>query len=457
MIILPTNTANDSQQDNDVVKAWEWFKSFIPEKEWKKRKADIEKTITVESRTTEPFSEFLTSGTLLSIKDDVIGWYLYLIEMLLNDPLKYEPFQGARVIPIFKRFGIDLELLKNIEGIERRIKGMIKKRRSEADAILFEILTALLWARNGYKVSFVPERHQGKTPDLIAEKGNEKLSIECKRQTKTGEYSYQETAKRQKMVSFINELLMKNNILLNIVFHVELETLPDDYLLQLLKTKLKLAIPGKIVSNKEVDIDLSFVDIFAIKEYLNKYGFIKNPSPTLHKLIGGTPVDNKSFTCGVYANFTKLDDSNVSNAYIRDISNAYGVYWDCDAEEVIWKKARDIKKQIYKAIQQFTSDTTGVIHVGMETYENYKVENKRFEKIKETIKDIDPNKSNLRWIFCHFFQSYTPSDLDWIFDETVSTISPYVNKESPLNPKLMIVPEDKDTMNDILHWDRPLP
>jgi hypothetical protein len=73
-------------QDEDVVRAWEWLMSFISKKDWQKRKAEIESQISVPFRNTAPFSEPLTEGTLIVIHRDQIGWYLYLIEVLINEP-----------------------------------------------------------------------------------------------------------------------------------------------------------------------------------------------------------------------------------------------------------------------------------------------------------------------------------------------------------------------------------
>jgi Holliday junction resolvase len=443
-------------EDEDVIRSWKWFMSFISEQDWQRRKAQIERKIAVEFRDTQPFSEPLTEGMLVVIKDDVIGWYLYLIDMLINEPHKYEFFQGARAVPIFKRLGVNLDLLQDIGGIEKKVKELIKKRKSEADALLFEILTALLWARNGYQVAFLAEKEQGKTPDIIAKKDGKTWSIECKRQSKTSDYTYRETAKRQKMVSYINRTLLERNILLNIVFHAELHTLPDTFLKDQVGQKLKLSLRGKIVSNEQVDIDMTFVDIPSIKRYLENNS-VKHNSPMLNALVGRKPVDNKAFTCGIYANFFRVGEGEVNNLFVSDIINAYGVYWSCDANEAIWAKARDIKNQIYSAMQQFDSESTAVIHIGMETFDGPKVEMTRFEKIKGTITKIPPQDTKLRWVFCNFFQSYSLPDQCWVFDETASTMSPYISPKSPLEKRLMIVPEDEDTLDNIPHWDRPLP
>jgi hypothetical protein len=458
MIRMPSEKFNSPKygEDEAIVMAWRWFISFISERDWLKRKSIIESKIAVEFKTTEPFSEPLTKGTIMLVKDDVIGWYLYLLDTYINEPHKYEFFQGARVIPIFERLGKDLDRLKSIDGIDKRVKSLLRKRRSEADALLFEILTALLWHRNGYDVAFIPEKNNEKSADLLATKNGKVWNIECKRQSKTSNYAYRETAKRQKMISYINKILIENNILLKIVFHVELDSLPDNFLQKLLVDKIKLAIPGKIVSNEQVDINLEYVDIPAIKRHLKNH-FVKHNSPTLNMLIGKERVDNKGFTCGVYANFFRIGEGEVNNLYISDLQNAFGVYWSCDAKEAIWAKARDIKNQVYAAMQQFNSGTTGIIHIGMETFDGPDVEMARFEKINNTMNNLSPENTNLRWIFCTFFQAYSPPDQNWVFDETVSTLSPYFNVHPPLDTRLMVVPEDADIENNSSHWDRNLP
>jgi hypothetical protein len=215
------------------------------------------------------------------------------------------------------------------------------------------------------------------------------------------------------------------------------------------------ATSGKIVSNEQVDVDLAFVDILAIKAHLDKY-WVKYYSPKMNSLIGGKPVDNKGFTCGTYGQLFRVGDGEVNNLYVNDISNAYGVYWTCDSKEALSAKARDIKKQVHAAMQQFNFEDTSVIHVGMETFDGPEVERKRFEKIQNTIEVMEPEKANLRWIFCSFFQAYSPPDQIFVFDETTKSISHFSDK-IPLDMRLMVIPEDGDTASDISHWDRPSP
>lgn len=71
------------------------------------------------------------------------------------------------------------------------------------------------------------------------------------------------------MVSAISRLLMQHNILLDIVFHQELEKLPDTFLFDLLKDIIPtVKKPGTIVSNEIVEIKLSFIDMQSIQNHL---------------------------------------------------------------------------------------------------------------------------------------------------------------------------------------------
>lgn len=444
-------------RDQDVVDAYNWFRTFISDKDWQIRKAEIEKEISIVFVNHLSFID-IRNGTLISIQKDRIGWYLYLVYTSIHEPWRYDYHQGARIIPIFKRIGMNLDLVKGIEGINKKIKDLLRKRPSEADAILFEILTALLWVRNGWKVKIIEEgKTMSKSPDFEVNKNGVSWQVECKRQSKTGEYAYKETAKRQIMISHISELLIQYNVLLDIKFHVELISLPDRYLKDILTDIIPVTKKvGTIISNDTLDVELSFVDINYIQEYL-KTNYVKDNSPQLIELIANKPVDNLSFTCGTKGNYFYIGDGEANNVFISDIYNAFGVQCYCDAEEAINAKARDVKSQIYSAIKQFDSGSNGIIHIGMETFDGPHVEKERAKKIIDTLVKIDPINCNMRWIYFHFFQSYSRSYDDWIIDETVDFASADVNSIPPLQYGFIIIPEDLETMENGSHWDLKLP
>lgn len=71
--------------------------------------------------------------------------------------------------------------------------------------------------------------------------------------------------------------------------------------------------------------------------------------------------------------------------------------------------------------------------------------------------NFDTSGKDLRWIYCHLFQSYAPPDQDWVFNETVH----YRNKntrfiEYPLR-YMSVMATEKDVPIDGVHWLRDLP
>ncbi len=78
----------------------------------------------------------------------------------------------------------------------------------------------------------------------------------------------------------------------------------------------------------------------------------------------------------------RIGEGNFNNLYIANVKNACSVIWECDNEESIDSKARDIKSLVNKAIKQIKNEQSGVIHIGLETYEGPEVEKKDWIKLK---------------------------------------------------------------------------
>lgn len=444
--------------DEDIITAYEWFKSYLSQSDWLKKKNAIESYL---SKGLQPidFSESIANGICIVIDDDRMGWYLYLVYTYIYERHKYEYFQGARILPIFKRLGKNIDFVKSIEGIDKKVRDLLRKRSSEADAILFEILTGLLWAVNGWNVTILDENQgeSGKVPDFLMTKGDEQWQVECKRQSKTADYTYRETQKRLMLINEIKELLLDNNILLDITFHVELKSLPDNYLKDLLVNIITgIDDSGSVISNTEVDIKISKIDTIKINKHLENY-YVKNHSPQLLELIAGRAVDHSGFTSGVKGALFFLGEGNVNNSYISEIVNVFGVQCYCDAEASIMAKARDVKKQIYSAIKQFDSKVGSIIHIGMETFDGPKVERARLEKIMDTMENFNTEDNSLCWIYYHYFQSYTRSDREWYFDETVNAVTSLVNPILPVPKHFLVVPEEEVSIIDGSYWERDVP
>lgn len=454
--IPPSDLVYVKYDDQDVISAFNYFMTFMTPKQWKLRKQAIEEYLRKFYLDSPPLSQPVSEGLLMVINKDKIGWYLYLVQCLIYEPHKYEYFQGARIVPLFKRIGMDIELLPTLEGLRKKISDLIKKRPLEADQLIFELLTALSWKRNGYEVKFVSEGGT-KAPDLLVKKNGKIYQVECKRQQKSGAYFYEEAKVRQKMVHHIAPFLLANCLLVEITFHIELKSLPETYLLDLLRLEQsKTRCKNWSISNEKLDIKASKIDLDMINDQLSKY-HIKENSPRLLELLAKKPVDYDGFTVCLNAVGYHVGEPLVNTYYIAHIKDAFGAIVNCDAPQVYIEKARDLKGLLHKALEQLTLDCEGVVHIGMETFDGPNVEAERLKKIYKTIESVNTETTDLRWIFTHYFQSYSRSGEEWIFDETVDVASAFVIPITPLPKNFLVIPEEADIIESSRHWERPLP
>ena len=93
--------------DMDIENALQWFLGFLNVDDWKTRAAEIERNIETGMH---PRSLDFDAEDYVSAYGgrDRIAWYFYLVDTAQHDPLKYEPIQGARILPIFKRLAVVL-------------------------------------------------------------------------------------------------------------------------------------------------------------------------------------------------------------------------------------------------------------------------------------------------------------------------------------------------------------
>ena len=440
-------------------RVFDWLLSFIKPKEWRSRKEVIENHLSKIHARKNPHKDTKHFESA-SFQSDKIGWYLYQLEMILTEPTKYEPIQGARVIPIFEWLGKNFELINQIGGVDEKVKNLLLLgNKTDPDSLLFEILVALLWKRNGWEdVSFIPEAPPNKRPDIRVGSGNTEWFIECKRLNGRSEYSEKEREKWQKMWWHLRDYLVNKRMpaVLDIVFHVELETLPDDFLVKQLQNKLLfLSAPCVVISNEQWQVGFNVVNFKKVRAHLEKF-FVKMPSNQLIELIAGYRDPNRGFAHTVLGKTGRFEGERLNNQYLTTLDFAAGAFWHCDAEDSINKKARDICKHLAKATKQLPKSQKSVIHVGLETLDGVLVEAERYNRIFNTAQKFDSSGKDLRWIYCHLFQSYAPPDQDWVFDETVYYFSHKdVGNERPLTHHLVMT-SSGDSGNGV-HWLRNTP
>ena len=152
-----------------------------------------------------------------------------------------------------------------------------------------------------------------------------------------------------------------------------------------------------------------------------------------------------------------LGDGGGTNRFLDKLSYAAGAVWSVDAVSAISRKARDIRGRLADAVRQVPFDSRSAVHIGLETLDGAMVEIERFRRIVKSVLNFDLGGKDVRWIYCHQFQSYAPPDEVWVIDETVhkfaSQSSGFVE---PLRNTSAVVPKDVDSLEGV-HWLREPP
>jgi hypothetical protein len=426
-----------------VRRGFEWLLSFLEPADWTQRRNSIEARLVAVAR---PHAAPVGSKEFqsVSIVDDRIGWYLYLAEAYLNRPLSYEPIQGARVLPIFGQLGSHVALLERLKGIREKCRELTNPERRNPDPGLFEILTALMYARNGWpQVEFIPRSRKEKRPDIRVSDGKAEWHVECKRLVGCSAYSTRERRKWltmwQPLVRFLHEERLP--IVLEIGFHVELESLADDFVFRELAQKLRLIVPPcTVISNREWTVRAKPVDFAKIRTHLSRV-FVKVPSDQLQELIIGRRVRHGGTTTAFLGEEGTMGPPTGTNRVVSAIEFAACAVWDCAARRAIEVKARDIRSRLADAVEQLPREHPSVVHVGLETLDGWMVEKERFARICQTVSRFDAKGKMLYWVYCHLFQPYSPPEKDWEFDETVHFFKheDYAGP-APLREESMILP-----------------
>jgi hypothetical protein len=445
--------------DPDIERAFDWILSFLPSGEWKRRRLAIEKYLESLFHP-KPTGASITGFNRLIGTEDRIGWYLYLVETSQHEPHRTEVNQASRVLPVFKRLGMELDRLMQIGGIESQVSRLLGTSKDQPDSVLFEILVALLWSRNGWRdVSFILPSRKRKRPDIRAANGGDEWFIETKRMATNSGYTQKERDKWLRMWLRLKDCLIRERypLILDIAFHVELEQLNDSFPYDELAGKLKFVTgPCHLISNEIWDVSAKFVDLAEISKHLDEY-YVKCHSRQLQELIGGSWDRKKGFTFVMLSSNVRIGGERGINQYVEHIDWAAGVYWHCDSDRAQEAKARDVRRHLADAIEQLPANGRGVVHVGIETLDGEVVEAERYARIVNTVASFDAKGKDLRWVYTHLFESYAPPQKAWSFDETIYKFgaNQAFNPE-PISEHNTVAAGD-DELSGGVHWLREAP
>lgn len=426
------------------------FLGRMPADEWRTRRDRIIKAL-----------QGLTEGTELEkarpvrVREDEIGWYLFLCEQALGDPMCMDISQSQRALPFFAGIGERWEYASRVKGLEKKIDEVLGKYKKEPDGLIFEILVALSYAANGWEVELLDEQPPAKSPDMVARKDGKVLYVECKRQVRRSDYAENERQEFLRLWDAAKHILVSNGqwIWCKGTFHAEAASLPTDFLKQILQNALPLKGGEQVIHDSaEATIHARLIDYYAVRRHLKAYR-VKTNSPMLSSLVGGDwAPQNSAVTMIQSAKNSHVVDcyAPVLGSYIDDINWACGFTREFDSEMSIDKKARDVTRHLADAVKQVPDDKPSIIHIAAETLEGKDVERRRTEKVFATIPSFITGKPVLGVRF-HRFQSNQSTDKLYEFDETVDKfqIDGVALDDIPLG---VVVPNDVE-MKHGSHWE----
>lgn len=393
----------------------------------------------------------------IRVREDEIGWYLFLAEQALNDPLCNDVAQSQRALPYFAGIGSRWEHVHRVRGINEKLDEILYTYKAAPDGGIFELSVALAYASKGWNVEFIPtQRGAGvKTPDMIVRKNGVEINVECKRQNRRAAYAETERNEFLRLWDAAVPVLKDNHqwIWMKGVFHNELSDLPTPFLSDTLHGRLPLLQQEAVLyDGPEMTLMARRIDELQVRQHFLDFR-VKANSPMLIKVLGGTwAPKNAAVTIAKIARTSQIVGCEVPilGRYIDEIAWACGFTREIDAEISMDKKARDIKKLLADAVEQVPSEGLSIIHIAAETLEGSGVERLRTAKVMESIPSFVTDKPVLAVRF-HRFKPNHAIDQLFEFDETVETFKRDVG---PLNeiPMTVVVPDTVE-MRSSSHWE----
>lgn len=413
---------NDPQTAANLRAGLNLFLSHLGQ-QWEKRRSEIVKSLQALSALRSG-PENLETTPPVRIQEDEMGWYLYLCEQSLDDPLCVEVAQAQRCTPFISAIGAKLVHAPAVKGLDRKVDELLSHYKSNPDGLIFEILVALAYAEQGWDVELIEEGMTSKqSPDMVARRDGDELFVECKRLSRTTQYAEEEKREFLRVWDAAAPTLNANGqwLWLHAAFHVEAKALPTDFLSKIFLDKLPLSTAVATLHDSEfATVRARQIDKQAVRKHLQEQR-VKATSPALRSLLGASwAPEDSAVTVSMAARCSQVQgcDSPILGKFIDEIGFAAGITREFDSPISIEKKARDITKMLSAAVAQVPGDVPSIIHVAAETMEGAAVEERRTEKVLEKVASFLTDKPVAEVRF-HRIHAHSRVDMLFEIDERV--------------------------------------
>ncbi|MEW5251193.1 hypothetical protein [Microbulbifer discodermiae] len=447
----------------DIKKSLHWFIEYMGHDSWLDRRRKLIDYFRRQENNQYENSEnhdLENEKARLAFHEDWIAWYLYLAESLADRPAADEPGQSIRIYPFFATIGKFSKELKKVRGIDAKLHDLLKKRINQPDSVLFELVVAICYLKNGWKVEFIPEKAETKTPDLHVARGDQDYFVECKRLSKTTQYAKEENAEWRKRWREVVPLLNKypHSVFLDVKFKVEVAKTDVKIVAEAFDNMASCGAvkSGDCYENEHVIICAKHINMGRVHSHLNKW-LVRYPSAQLHSLVDDNYEPQGSYT---FVGTVKLvtispDNESVVNRFVDEIGKISCAKWECVAAESIDKKAKVVKNLLVKAVNQAPKNRSTIVHIGYETLHGPHIEYLRDAKIHALISSFCFNDKDIPSIFCHSFQPRLLEGEDWDFAETTKAYGFSEDPHNLLHDNLLMDREESIRVNGT-HWSQDI-
>lgn len=438
----PIDRPESWPDDPDLRRAVDWLKTFMAEGEWEKRRLATATCFydALEGRPETSDGRFFRSR-------DTFAWYLFQAEAYLDHFYNFDPTFGSRIIPLMIALGKNIVGLKAIPNVVSRVNRMVTNDQAQPNGVIFELLVAAAYLREGFEVSFLPEKKgQHKTHDMDVRRNGVEWAVECKRM-EVGEYGNRERNRIRKLWGPLAEEIRaagSHSIFAEVNFCVEISDVPYDYLRDHLINFANSGLAPYEWSDALASGQVRKLDLTPLKRQLVNDVVLSAGSQILTLLSGRY---NK------HSNYIYSLDASAwprNPRYIEDCRQAILLHWRSTSDAAINAKARDITKRMSEANDQIPLGKPSIVHIGWEAVEGDDIEMARFEKIMASTEKFDPGSKALEYVYCHYLVPESPPFQDWVFEETVQHCPIRPTQPRPLNHAFLVPYGDERRSGT--HW-----
>jgi hypothetical protein len=342
------------------------------------------------------------------------------VDALLRDRYSYDPRLAARIIPFVKVIGMRLPDFQRVPGASDRVEKLVSATNSHPDGTLFELATAARYAREGYKVEFIPEA-TSRTADFRFNFDGIEIHVECKRLQRS-HYESLELAKSRALFVPMWEVVHDRqlSIHVDVIFTEELSRTPEDYLLTWIDraANTKLWLPSGYEWSDEFGRGVvRKANIRAVEQDTQDSSLFVGPK--MARLLTGKVVSEGSYQLAISGQ-QHSDDRR----FVDQLRYGSVFTWQCVTMKSIVARARYIKSLLADIDRQVANANIAIAHLGMEAERDSIAADLRRDRNKRAVLEFR-STSRLAEIELHYFLPWVAERSSWVIDETVDMHSAF--------------------------------